>query len=178
MRTRRPGFVGFVLLILGAATAGAQMEVDTARSLEVTLELYSSRDAFVLLRSIAGARSRDRPDAGRIPGRSHSRNARKIGYRALLPQHLIEQVDAVELPEGVVIAVVVEVVIGGLEDPPEVGILTELERVLAEEERKRSADVRSQLPGCVEWRTQSTHHQRRWCLTLRRIDRIIYATSA
>lgn len=56
MRTRRPGFVGFVLLILGAATAGAQMEVDTARSLEVTLELYSSRDAFVLLRSIAGAR--------------------------------------------------------------------------------------------------------------------------
>ncbi len=49
-------------------------------------------------------------------------------------QHFVRQVEAVQLPEGVVIAVVVEVVIGGLEDPPEVGILTGLERVLAEED--------------------------------------------
>ena len=40
-----------------------------------------------------------------------------------LPEHGIGQVHAVQLPEGVTVAVVIEIFVGGLEHPPVVGLL-------------------------------------------------------
>ena len=51
-----------------------------------------------------------------------------------LPEHVIGQSDAVHLPEGVVVAVIVEVLVVGLEHPPVIGILVGLEAVLPEQQ--------------------------------------------
>src|SRR5215211_2423376 len=48
-----------------------------------------------------------------------------------LLQHIIRQIDSVELPERVIVAVVVEVLVGGFEDAPVVRILLGLERILS-----------------------------------------------
>src|SRR5216110_3092224 len=50
-----------------------------------------------------------------------------------LPQHLIGQSDAVQLPERVIVAVVVEVLVVGLEHAPVIRVLVGLIAVLAEE---------------------------------------------
>ena len=50
-----------------------------------------------------------------------------------LLQHLVGQADAVQLPERVIVAVVVEVLVVGLEDAPVVRILVRLVAVLAEQ---------------------------------------------
>src|SRR5579872_1807465 len=50
-----------------------------------------------------------------------------------LPEHLVGQADAVKLPERVIVAVVVEVLVVGLEDAPVVRVFVRLVAVLAEE---------------------------------------------
>src|SRR5688572_21886228 len=68
----------------------------------------------------------------RETGARQSRHQLQCVLIVQLPQRLIGQADAVELPEGVVVAVVVEVLVVGLEHPPVVRKLVGLVAVLAE----------------------------------------------
>src|SRR5215207_8220154 len=65
--------------------------------------------------------------------RQRRRQAQRVLVIELL-QHGIWQIDAVQLPERVIVPVVVEVVVARLEHPPVVRILLGLERILAEEQ--------------------------------------------
>src|SRR5687768_15385514 len=51
-----------------------------------------------------------------------------------LLEDLVRQVDAVQLPERVIVAIVIEVVVAGLENAPVIRILVRLERVLPEQD--------------------------------------------
>ena len=51
-----------------------------------------------------------------------------------LPQHVVGESNAVELPEGVVVPVVVEVLVLGFENAPVIRVLRGLERVLPEQD--------------------------------------------
>ena len=51
-----------------------------------------------------------------------------------LPQHIVWKRHPIQLPEGVVVAVVVEVLVSCLEDAPEIRVLAGVVRVLAEQD--------------------------------------------
>ncbi len=94
----------------------------------------------------------DSPMGGKSPSRQARHESQRVAV-VQLPQDHVGQVQAVELPEGVVVPVVVEILVRGLERPPEVRILAGDVRVLAEqdpvlvldEERSRRARLPSQF---------------------------------
>src|SRR5688500_19764644 len=73
----------------------------------------------------------------RLPRPARLRQSRRDLQRVLvihLLQHSVGQIDSVQLPEGMVVPVIIEVVIARFEYPPVVRILLGLERVLTEQD--------------------------------------------
>src|SRR5262244_3373045 len=90
--------------------------------------LSSSSDSSIDVLADANVRSAG-PSALREP-RGQSERVLEVQFL----QHRIRQIDSIQLPERVVVAVVVEVLVLRLEDPPVVRVLFGLKRILAEEQ--------------------------------------------
>src|SRR4051812_5811464 len=77
--------------------------------------------------------SNKRAGSVRESGLRHARHQLECVLIVKLLQYLIWKVDAVQLPEGMVVAVIVEVLVSRLEHAPVIRILVGLEAVFAEE---------------------------------------------